>query len=82
MLIDAVVDTTMKLPFIDGAKKLIYTGISLPLTKIADFEQLSKTDNENAQLFKELAIICEKYDGIWNEEAEKFLLNNAKKLEA
>lgn len=80
--IDAVVDTTMKLPFIDGAKKLIYTGISLPLTKIANFEQLSKTDNENAQLFKELAIICEKYDGIWNEEAEKFLLNNAKKLEA
>lgn len=80
--IDAVADTTLNLPKIEGAKKLIYNGISLPLTKIEDFEALSKGSGENARLFEGLARICRENDNIWCEEAEKYLLQNAKKMES
>ena len=79
--IDSVVEATKNLPKIDGAKKLIYNSISLPLTKIEDFEELSKTNNENAHIFKELAKICAQNGNLWCEEAERYLLNNAKKME-
>ena len=79
--IDSVVDTTLNLPKIEGAKKLIYNGISLPLTKIADFEFLSKSKNENAELYAGLSRICKENNNVWSKEAEKFLLLNAKKME-
>ena len=79
--IDCVAETTMNLPKIEGAKKLIYNEISLPLTKIEDFEKLSKEENENASLYKGLFEICTKNGNIWCEEAEKYLLENAKKME-
>ena len=79
--IDAVVDTTLNLPKIDGGKKLIYNEISLPLTKIEDFEELSKNGGANASLFAVLGRICRENDNIWCEEAEKYLLQNAKKME-
>lgn len=79
--IDSVVDTTHNLPKIEGGKKLIYTGISLPLTKIEDFSALAKVGNENSLLFSGLAEICKKNNNIWCEEAEKYLLQNAKKME-
>jgi threonine dehydrogenase-like Zn-dependent dehydrogenase len=51
--LDAVVDTTMRLPKIPGGKKLIYTNISMPLTAIEDFAQKGKTD----PFFRKLDII-------------------------
>ena len=42
----------------------------MPLTAIADFAEKGKTD----PLFKELARLVEKTHGIWNEQAEKYLL--------
>ena len=74
--LDSVVDTTLNLPNIKGAKKLVYTHISLPMTAIADFEELGKND----PLFKALSDICKKHNGIWSAEAEKYLLANAKKI--
>ncbi len=70
--LDAGVETTLNLPNIKGGKKLIYTHINMPLTAIDDFEELGK-DND---LFKNLAEICKKYNGLWNAEAEKYLLAN------
>ena len=75
--LDCVVDTTLNLPNIAGGKKLIYNHISMPLTAIADFEELGKTD----PMFAELAQICEKHNGLWNGEAEKYLLAHAKPIE-
>jgi len=69
--LDSVIDTTLKLPSIPGGKKLIYTGIELPLTAIADFETLGKTD----PLFKKLHELTSKTKGLWNGQAEKYLLN-------
>ncbi|AMC93340.1 L-sorbose 1-phosphate reductase [Erysipelothrix larvae] len=64
-------ETTKNLPNIPGGKKLIYTHIELPLTAIEDFKALGQ-DNE---LFKALDLLCEKYNGLWNKEAEHYLLN-------
>jgi hypothetical protein len=44
------------------------------LTAIADFEEKGKTE----PMFKELAKIVEAHNGLWNAEAEKYLLKNAK----
>jgi hypothetical protein len=71
-----VVDTVMNLPKIPGGKKLVYTNIDLPLTAIADFEKLGETD----ELFKNLAEICKRHNMLWNAEAEKYLLANAKAI--
>jgi L-sorbose 1-phosphate reductase len=72
--LDAVVETTKNLSNIAGGKKLIYTNISLPLTALADFEAKGKSD----PLFNNLAQIIQKSNGLWNIEAEEYLLKNAK----
>ncbi len=74
--LDAVVDTTLNLPQIPGGKKLIYTHISMPLTAIADFAELGKTD----PMFAELARLTEANNGLWNVEAERYLLAHAKAI--
>ena len=70
--IDAAIDTTLRLPKIAGGKKLIYTHIEMPLTALADFAELGKTDNR----FAVLAQIVEKNNGLWCAEAEQYLLQN------
>lgn len=71
--LDAVVDATMNLPKIPGGKKLIYNHVSMPLTAIADFGEMGKTD----PLFRKLAELCDANNGLWNAEAEKYLLEHA-----
>ncbi len=75
--LDCVVETTLNLPNIKGGKKLIYNQISMPLTAIDDFEKLG----ENDPMFKELARLVKENNGLWNGDAEKYLLANAKPLE-
>ena len=67
---DSVIETTLNLPKIKGGKKLIYTGINMPLTAIADFAEKGKTD----PFFAELAEIVARHNMLWNAEAEKALL--------
>lgn len=75
--INAVIDTTMNLPNIPGGKKLIYTHINMPLTPIAAFEEKGKTNPVYAELHK----LCAANSGLWNVEAEEYLLANAEKLQ-
>ncbi len=70
--LDAAAETTLNLPNIKGGKKLIYTHISMPLTAIDDFAELGKSND----LFKNLDEICSRHNGLWNAEAEKYLLAN------
>lgn len=74
--LDSVIDTTMNLPNIKGAKKLVYTQISMPMTAIADFAKLG----ENDKFFADLAEICARNNGIWSDEAEEYVLTNAPKI--
>ena len=68
--LNAVIQATLNLPKIPGGKKLIYTGIEMELTAIADFAEKGKTD----PLFAKLAELTAKYNNLWNAEAEKALL--------
>jgi len=70
--IDAAIDTTLRLPKLAGGKKLIYTHIEMPLTAIADFKELGKTDHRFAVLHQ----IVESNNGLWCAEAEQYLLQN------
>ena len=74
--LDAVVDTVINLDKIPGGKKLIYNFISMPLVALADLAKLGETD----PLYRELALIVEKNNGLWCAEAEKYLLANAKQI--
>ncbi len=74
--LDCAAETTLKLPSIPGAKKLIYTQISLPLTAISELEEKGKRD----PMLAELAKIVAEHNGLWSAEAEKYLLANAKPI--
>jgi threonine dehydrogenase-like Zn-dependent dehydrogenase len=68
--LNAVPEATLNLPAIPGGKKLIYTHMDMPLTAIAGFRKLG----ENNPLFRELADICDRHEGLWSVEAEDLLL--------
>ncbi|MDR0328096.1 MAG: zinc-binding dehydrogenase [Planctomycetaceae bacterium] len=68
----SVIDTVLNLDKIPGAKKLIYTHIDMPLTAIDDF---GKSDSP---LFKKLAEVMKKHNGLWSVEAENLLLAEQK----
>lgn len=74
--LDAVVDTTINLPQIPGGKKLIYTNISMPLVSLYGLREIGITDPLCAGLHE----IVSGNDYIWNLEAEKYLLKNAKPI--
>ena len=74
--LNAVIEATNHLPEIPGGKKLVYTHIEMPLTPIADFAKLGETK----PVYKQLAAICEKHQGLWSVEAESYLLANSDKL--
>ena len=74
--LDSVVQTTIDLDTIPGGKKLIYTHKKLPLTAIDDFAAKGAGD----PLFARLAEICAGHKGMWNTEAEKYLLEHAPEI--
>ena len=74
--LNTVSKTTMELDKIPGGKKLIYTHKNLELTAIDDFETLGKTN----PFYAMLAEICARYQGLWNKEAEDYLLENAPQI--
>ena len=49
---------------------------SLPLVAIDDFAEKGKDD----PLFAELDRLCKAHNGLWNPEAEKYLLAHAKAI--
>ena len=75
--LDSVPETTINLPKIPGGKKLCYTHISMPMTPIAEFAEKGKTD----PMFAALSEICDRHNGLWSAEAEKYLLEHAKKID-
>lgn len=74
--LDSVVDATLRLPEIPGGKKLIYTNIALELTALDELEEKGRKD----PLFAELAKIVAESNGLWNPQAEEYLLNHAPRI--
>ncbi len=82
--LDAAAEAILRLPEIHGGKKLIYTQISMPLTPIGEFAERAETaEGPLREVFAELARLTEATDGLWNAEAERFLLEHEElRLEA
>ena len=74
--IKAVKETLFAMEKPSGAKKVCYNELDIPLVAISDFEKLGETD----ELYRELAVLVKKHGGIWNAEAESYLLKNAPKI--
>jgi len=71
--INASAETIATLPDKPSGKKCVYTHKNLPMTAIADFAELGKSD----PFYAALAEICARHDGLWSLEAEQYLLANA-----
>jgi threonine dehydrogenase-like Zn-dependent dehydrogenase len=74
--LDSAARTTIELDKIPGGKKLIYTHKKLDLTAIDDFAAKGAED----PFFASLAEICTRHHGLWNAEAEHYLLENAPEI--
>ena len=70
--LDSSAEATLNMPAIGGGKKLIYNHIAMPLTPIADFAKLGAND----PFFAKLAELTDAHNGLWNVEAERWLLEN------
>ena len=73
---NAVIDTLYAMEKPNGAKKVCYNEIDIPLIAIDDLEELGK-DNE---LYATLAEIVKKHGGLWCAEAEAYLLANGPRI--
>ncbi len=69
--ITAVRDTVLRLPDIPGGKKLIYTHHDFPLMAIDDLA------GSSYPVFRTLGELCGRHKGLWNLEAEEYLLKHA-----
>jgi len=69
--LNCAAESTINLPSIPGGKKLVYTHIDFPLTAIDDFKEKGKT----CPVCRKLAEICDRHNGLWSAEAEKYLLS-------
>jgi L-sorbose 1-phosphate reductase len=77
--LNACAETTMNLPKIKGAKKLIYTHAELPLTAIEDFGKVAEENKGTklGELYADLDAICKEAGELWCPAAEKRLLEYA-----
>ncbi|HPX28425.1 MAG TPA: L-sorbose 1-phosphate reductase, partial [Sphaerochaeta sp.] len=60
------------LPKIPGGKKMIYTHLDFPLTALEDFAEKGK----KYPLFAKLDKLVKKHNGLWNAEAEAYLMEH------
>ena len=75
--LNVVEETTLNLPNIPGGKKLIYTHKRLDLVAIDDFAERGKTD----PFYAELDRLCKANNGLWNKQAEEYLLEHAPSID-
>ena len=68
--LNAAPETTLNLPKVPGGKKLIYTHIDMPLIALGDLRSKAGEDDR----YGTLADLVEAHNGLWNPEAERFLL--------
>ena len=72
----AAAETLFAMEKPNGAKKVCYNELDIPLVAISDFEKLGATD----PLYAELDKIVKRNGGIWCVEAEEYLLSHAPRI--
>lgn len=74
--LDAAAQAVLDLPNIPGGKKLIYTHVQMPLTPIDKLGECARTAQEPLKsIYAELDRLVNAANGLWNTEAERFLLS-------
>lgn len=68
--LNAVPEATLALDTLPGGKKLIYTGVHMPLIALDQLDSLAADD----RWYAPLADLVSAADGLWNGEAEAWLL--------
>jgi hypothetical protein len=76
MGLNAVEQTLYAMDTPNGAKKVCYNDLDLPLIALDDLPELGKTD----ALYQTLAELVTKNNGSWSAEAEAYLLEHGKKI--
>lgn len=76
MGLNAVCDTLFAMEKPNGAKKVCYNHLDLPLVALSDLEKLGQTN----ELYRNLDRIVKANGGLWCEEAESYLLEHAPKI--
>jgi len=74
--LNSVPETTLNLNKVRAGKMLVYNNINMPMTAIADFEELGRSN----KMFADLHEIVKKNNFLWCPEAEKYLLEHAEKI--
>ncbi len=74
--LNAVIDAIKAMEKPNGAKKVCYTHLDLPLIAVDELDAWGEKD----PMFKELAQIVKKNGGLWCAEAEEYLLANAPQI--
>ena len=74
--LNAAKETLFAMERPNGAKKICYNDLDIPLIAIADLPLLGKTD----PMYRKLAEIVAAHGGLWCAEAEAYLLENAPRL--
>ncbi len=72
--LDCVPETTMDLPNIPGGKKLIYTHTNMPLTALTELR--ARAEELNDDRYAVLADLVDTHNGLWNLEAERYVLEH------
>ena len=75
--LDSVPEGILAMAHPAGAKRVSYPHIRLPMTAIEDFAEKGKTD----PLFRALDEITRRHGGLWNAEAEAYLLQHAPRID-
>ena len=70
--LDAAARTTLDLPKVPGGKKLIYTHVEMPLVGLDELRAKASGDAR----YGDLADIVDAHNGLWNPEAEDYLLSH------
>ena len=74
--LNAAAQTIFAMEKPNGAKKVCYNELDLPLIAIKDLEKLGRTN----ELYRQLDLLVKKNGGMWNPEAEQYLLEHAPRL--
>ena len=74
--LNAYIDTLLAMEHPNGAKKVCYNGLDIPLIAVDELDQWAEKD----PMYGELAAIVKRNGGLWCTEAEEYLLAHAPKI--
>ncbi|MBQ1217311.1 MAG: zinc-binding dehydrogenase [Clostridia bacterium] len=74
--LNAYIDTLLAMEHPNGAKKVCYNGLDIPLIAVDELDQWADKD----PMYGELAAIVKRNGGLWCTEAEEYLLAHAPKI--